>query len=89
MIEWIPARWYYSLEKGAGFLFPTVKNDGTRGALAMTPAQTTTNLQAYLREAGMVDQRYTLHSFRVEGPASHNMDGTAIDALMEAPLWTL
>ena len=43
----------------------------------------TTNLQTYLRAAGMKDKRYTMHSFRVGGAASHSMDSTAMDVLME------
>lgn len=77
----------WSLGDGVGFLFPTVLEDGTKGELALTPAQMTTNLQAHLRVAGMADQKYTLHSFRVGGAASHNMDGTAMDALMEYVGW--
>ncbi|CAM9728164.1 unnamed protein product [Pylaiella littoralis] len=77
----------WSLGEGAGFLFPTVRDDGTKGEVALTPAQMTTNLQAHLRAAGITDQRYTLHSFRVGGAASHNMDGTAMDVLMEYVGW--
>ena len=43
----------------------------------------TTNLQTHLRATGTDDKRYTIHSFRVGGAASHNMDGTARDVLME------
>ncbi|CAN0557611.1 unnamed protein product [Laminaria digitata] len=32
-------------------------------------------------------KRYTMHSFRVGGAASHNMDGTAMDVLMEYVGW--
>ena len=31
----------------------------------------------------MPDKRYTMRSFRVGGAASHHMDGTAMDVLME------
>ena len=31
--------------------------------------------------------RYTMHSFRVGGAASHNIDGTAMDFLMEYVGW--
>ena len=31
----------------------------------------------------MEDKRYTMPSFRVAGVASHHMDGTAMDVLME------
>ena len=44
------------------------------GELALTPAQMTTNLQSHLRAAGMDDKRYTVHSFRMGGAASQNMD---------------
>lgn len=49
----------------------------------LTAAQMTTNLQILLRATGMTDKRYTMHSFRVGGAASHNMDGLAIGVLME------
>ena len=35
----------------------------------------------------MGDKRYTLHSSRVGAAASHHMDGTAIDVLMENVGW--
>lgn len=48
----------------------------------------TANLPAGLWEAGIVDQRYTLHLFRVGGAASHNTDGTAaMDVLIEYVGW--
>ena len=53
------------------------------GNLALTPAQMTTNLPTHLRAAGMEVRRYTMHSFRMRGAASHNMDGTAMDLLMK------
>ena len=55
--------------------------------MALTAVQMTTSLQAHLRAAGMEYKRYTMHSFRVGGAASHNMDGTAIDVLMEYVGW--
>ena len=47
----------------------------------------TTSLQAHLQAAGMEYKRYTMHSFRVGGAASHNMDGTAMNVLMEYVGW--
>ncbi|CAM9635092.1 unnamed protein product [Laminaria digitata] len=73
----------WSLAEGSGFLFPSVVESGEKGDLALTPAQMTTNLQTHLRAAGMEGKRYTIHSFRVGGAASHNMDGTAMDVLMK------
>ena len=73
----------WTLVEGSGFLFPSVRENGEEGNLALTPAQMTANLQAHLRAAGMEDERYTFHSFRVGGAASHHMDGTAMDVLME------
>ena len=35
----------------------------------------------------MADKRHTMHSFRVGGAASHYMDGTAMDVLMEYVGW--
>ena len=32
-------------------------------------------------------KRYTMHSFRVGGAASHSMDGTAMEVLMEYVGW--
>ena len=40
------------------------------------------HLSTHLRAAGMEDKWYTMHSFRVGGTASHNMDGTAMNVLM-------
>ena len=48
--------------------------------MALTAVQMTTSLQAHL-------QADTMHSFRVGGAASHNMDGTAMDVLMEYVGW--
>ena len=47
----------------------------------------TTNLQTHLREVGMKDKRHTMNSSRVGRVASHNMDGTATDVLMEYVGW--
>ena len=77
----------WALAEGLGLLFRSVRENGEKGNLALTPAQMTANLQAHLRAAGMEDKRYTLHSFRVGGAASHHMDGTAIDVLMEYVGW--
>lgn len=41
----------------------------------------TNNLQTHLRAAGMGYKRDTIHSFRVGGAASHDMDGTDMDVL--------
>ena len=35
----------------------------------------------------MADKWYTMHSFRVGGAASHNMDGTTMDFVMEDVGW--
>ena len=35
----------------------------------------------------MEDEQYTMHSFRVGGAASHNMDGTTMDVLVEYVGW--
>ena len=77
----------WALAEGSGFLFPSVRDNGENGNRALTPAKMTSNLQTHLRAAGMNDKRYTLHSFRVEGAASHHMDGTAMDVLMEYVAW--
>ena len=77
----------WSLAEGSGFLFPSVLEGGEKGELALTPAQMTTNLQTHLRAAGMEDKRCMMHSFRVEGAASHDIDGTAMDVLMEHVGW--
>ncbi|CAN0597596.1 unnamed protein product, partial [Laminaria digitata] len=79
-MQWVPA-------EGSGFLFPSVLASGDKGDRALTPAQMTSNLQTHLRAAGLADKRYTLHSFRVGGAASHHMDGTAMDVLMEYVGW--
>ncbi|CAM9525004.1 unnamed protein product [Laminaria digitata] len=73
----------WSLAEGSGFLFPSVVESGEKGDLALTPAQMTTNLQTHLRAAGMEGKRCTMHSFRVGRAASHSIDGTAMDVLME------
>lgn len=53
----------------------------------LTPAQMITNLQTHLRAAGMENKHYTMHPLRVGGAASHNMDGTAMNVLMEYAGW--
>ena len=77
----------WSLARGSGFLFPSVLEGGEKGYVALTAVQMTTSLQAHLRAAGMEYKRYTMHSFRVGGAASHNMDGTAMEVLMEYVGW--
>ena len=77
----------WSLAKGSGFLFPSVLEGEEKGDVAPTAVQMTTSLQAHWRAAGMEYKWYTMHSFRVGGAASHNMDGTAIDVLMEYVGW--
>ena len=47
-----------------------------------------TNLQTHLREAGMEDKRHTMHYFRVGRAASHNMDGTTMDPVVEYVGWS-
>lgn len=76
-----PKQW--SLSEGSGFLFPSVLEGGGKGDVALTAAQMITNRQTHLRAAGMGDKRYTMHSFREGGAASHYMDVTAMGALME------
>ena len=77
----------WSLAKGSGLLFPSVLEGGEKGGVALTAVQMTTSLQAHLRAAGMEYKRYTMHSFRVGGAASHSMDGTAMEVLMEYVGW--
>ena len=77
----------WSLAKGSGFLFPSVLEGEEKGDVAPTAVQMTTSLQAHLQAAGMEYKRYTMHSFRVGGAASHNMDGTAMNVLMEYVGW--
>ena len=72
----------WSLAKGSGFLFPSILKGGEKGEMAFTLAQMT-NCQTHLRAACIEDKRYTMHSFRVGGAASHSMDGTAMGVLME------
>ena len=75
------------MAEGSGVCFTSVLEGGENGELALTPAQMTTNLQTHLRAAGMEDKRCMMHSFRVEGAASHDIDGTAMDVLMEHVGW--
>ena len=84
MIEYrqAAASMQWALEEGPGFLFPSALESGRKGNLALTPAQKTSNLQTHLRAADIKHKRYSLHSFRVRGAASHHMDGTAMDVLM-------
>ena len=77
----------WSLAEGSRFPFPSVLEGGRKGELALMPAQMTTNLQTHLRAASMEDKWYTMHSFLVGGAASNNLDGTAIDVLMEYVGW--
>jgi len=77
----------WSLAKGSGLLFPSVLEGGEKGGVALTAVQMTTSLQAHLRAAGMEYKRYTMHSFRVGGAASHKMDGTAMGVLIEYVGW--
>ena len=77
----------WSLAKGTGVLFPTVLEGGEKGDVALTAVQMTTSLHAHLRAAGMEYKRYTMHSFRVGGAASHKMDGTAMGVLIEYVGW--
>ena len=77
----------WSLAKGSGFLFPSVLEGGENGDVALTAVQMTTSLHTHLRATGMEYKRYTMHSFRVGGAASHNMEGTAMDVHMEYVGW--
>ena len=43
----------------------------------------TTNLQTHPRAVGTEDMRYTMHSFQVGNATTLDLDGTAIDVLME------
>lgn len=47
----------------------------------------TANLQTHLWAAGMEDKPDTMHFLRVVGAASHSMDGTAMDVLIECVGW--
>ena len=69
------------------FLFPTVLEGGEKRELALTPAQMTTNLQTHPRAVGTEDMRYTMHSFQVGNATTLDLDGTAIDVLMEYVGW--
>ena len=79
------------LAEGSRLPFPSVLEGGKKGELALTPAQMTTNLttnlQTHLWAAGMEDKWYTMHSFRVGGATSRNMDGAVMDVLMEYVGW--
>ena len=77
----------WSHAEGSEFLFPRVQEGGERGELAQTPAQMTANLRNHLRAADTEDKWYTIQSLRVGGATSHNMDGTAMDVLMEYVVW--
>ena len=77
----------WSLAEGSGFLFPSVLEGRGKGDGALTAVQMTTGLQTHLLAAGMAEKRYTMHSFRAGGAASHHMDGTAMDVLMEYVGW--
>ena len=68
--------------RGVRLPVPGILEGGEKGNLALTPAQMTTNHPTRLRAAGMEDKRYTTHSSRMQGAASHNMDGTVINVLM-------
>lgn len=59
----------WSCAEGLGFMFPRVLEGGEEEERASTPAQMTTNLQIHLWAAGMEDERYTMHFFRVRGAA--------------------
>ena len=72
-----------ALAEGSGFLFPSAPEGGAKGELALTPAQMTTNLPTHLRAVGIDNKRDTMRSFRVGGAASHIVDGTAMDVLIE------
>ena len=77
----------WSLAKGSGFLFLVVLEGGEKGDVALTAMQMITSLQAHLRAAGMEYKRYTMHSFRVGGAASHNVEVTAMDVLVGYVGW--
>ena len=68
--------------RGVRIPVPGVLEGGEKGNLALTPAQMSIILPTHLRVADMKDKRYTMHSFRGGGAASHIMDGTAIDVLI-------
>ena len=69
----------WALVEESGFLFLSVLKGGEKGNLAPMPAQMTSNLLAQLRAVSIEHKRYTLHSHRVGGAASHRMDGTTMD----------
>ena len=74
----------WALAEDSGFCFPSVLESGDKGKLALAPAQLTSNRQAHLRAE---HKRYSRHSFRVGAAASHHMDGTAMDVLLEYVGW--
>ena len=72
---------------GSRFLFPSVLEGGEKGDVAPTAVRMTASLQTHLRAAGMADKRYSMHSFRVGGTASHHVDGMVMDVLMGYVGW--
>ena len=88
--EWKKACWKYrkcnssamSTRRAVSVPVPGRSRRRGEGSLALTPAQMTINLPTHLRAAGMEVKRYTMHSFRVGEAAGPNMDGQAMDHLM-------
>ena len=73
-----------------GVRFPVPERSRRRGEgekPTLTAARMTANLQTHLWAAGMEDKPDTMHFLRVVGAASHSMDGTAMDVLMEYVGW--
>ena len=73
----------WPLGEGSAFLFPNGLERGEKKGVALTAAQMATYLPPHLRAAGIDDNRCKMHFFRVGGPASHSMGGTAVDVLLE------
>ena len=79
-VQWV-------LTDGSWFLFLSILEGGEKEELVLTPAQMTTNLSIHLRAAGMEYRRYAMHSFQVGEAASHNVEGTAMNVLVEYVGW--
>ena len=70
----------------AGHLFHVFTTEGGWGNLPFPAARMTTALQAHLRTAGL-PSHFTMHSFRVGGPFSKSLTGTAVDEIMKIGGW--
>ena len=84
--EYIEAAKAIGWDLSAGYLFPTVKDDGARGTRKYLARAMTVSLQGHLRAADL-PPHFTMHSFRVGGSLSRSMDGTAIEEIMRIGGW--